>query len=141
MFRTDTADAVEAARAGVERAFADGLDTVIVDTAGRLQVDEELMAELARVAEAVSPTNSLLVLDAMTGQQAADVAAAFQERIAFDGVILTKLDGDARGGAALSVKSVTGRPIMFISTGERPTRSRCSTPSGWPPGSSGWAMC
>jgi signal recognition particle subunit SRP54 len=118
VFRTDTSDPVEAARAGLERAREAGLDTVIIDTAGRLQVDEELMAELERVSDTVRPTSSLLVLDAMTGQQAADVATAFQERIAFDGVILTKLDGDARGGAALSVKTVTGRPIMFASTGE-----------------------
>jgi signal recognition particle subunit SRP54 len=119
VFRSDSSDPVEAARSGLERALGEGLDTVIVDTAGRLQLDEPLMDELERVAAAVSPTNALLVLDAMTGQQAADVASAFQERIAFDGVVLTKLDGDARGGAALSVKAVTGRPIMFISTGER----------------------
>jgi signal recognition particle subunit SRP54 len=119
VFRTDTQDPVEAARSGLERARAEGLDTVIVDTAGRLQVDAELMDELGRVHAAVDPTNALLVLDAMTGQQAAEVAKAFEEKIDFDGVILTKLDGDARGGAALSVKSVTGRPIMFASTGEK----------------------
>ena len=119
VYRTDTSDPVEAARSGLERARADGLDTVIVDTAGRLQVDAELMDELERVRDVASPTNALLVLDAMTGQQAADVARAFEEQIDFDGVILTKLDGDARGGAALSVKSVTGRPIMFASTGEK----------------------
>ncbi len=119
VYRTETTDPVEAARAGIERARADRLDAVIVDTAGRLQVDTELMDELGRVRDAVEPTNALLVLDAMTGQQAADVAVAFEQRIDFDGVILTKLDGDARGGAALSVKSVTGRPIMFASTGEK----------------------
>jgi len=119
VYRADTTDAVEAARSGLERARADGIDTVIVDSAGRLQVDEELMDELDRVRKTVDPTDSLLVLDSMTGQQAADVARAFQERIDIDGVILTKLDGDARGGAALSVKSVTGRPIMFASTGEK----------------------
>ncbi len=119
VFRTDTDDPVEAARRGLERARAERLDTVIVDTAGRLQVDTELMEELERVRDATSPTNALLVLDSMTGQQAVEVAIAFQERIAFDGVVLTKLDGDARGGAALSVKSVTGRPIMFASTGEK----------------------
>ncbi len=119
VYRTDTTDPVEAARAGLERARADHLDVVIVDTAGRLQVDAELMDELGRVRDAVDPTNALLVLDAMTGQQAADVAVAFEQQIDFDGVILTKLDGDARGGAALSVKSVTGRPIMFASTGEK----------------------
>ncbi len=119
VYRTDTTDPVEAARSGLERAREDRLDTVIVDTAGRLQIDDELMDELERVRDVSSPTNALLVLDAMTGQQAVEVARAFQERIDFDGVILTKLDGDARGGAALSVKSVTGRPIMFASTGEK----------------------
>src|SRR4051812_3355105 len=119
VYRIDTTDPVEAARQGLERASADRLDTVIVDTAGRLQVDEALMDELVRVRDTVKPTNALLVLDAMTGQQAATVAQTFQERIEFDGVILTKLDGDARGGAALSVKTVTGRPIMFASTGEK----------------------
>jgi len=119
VFRTDTKDAVEATRSGLERARAEGLDTVIVDTAGRLQIDEELMEELARVRDAAKPTNILLVLDAMTGQEAVNVAQAFDERIAFDGVILTKLDGDTRGGAALSVKAVTGKPIKFASTGEK----------------------
>jgi signal recognition particle subunit SRP54 len=119
VYRTDTKDAVEATRSGLERARADGLDTVIVDTAGRLQIDEELMEELARVRDEAKPTNILLVLDAMTGQEAVNVAQAFDERIAFDGVILTKLDGDTRGGAALSVKAVTGKPIKFASTGEK----------------------
>jgi signal recognition particle subunit SRP54 len=119
VFRTETQDPVEAATNGIERARSEHLDTIIVDTAGRLQVDAGLMDELARVRDATSPTNALLVLDAMTGQQAADVAKAFEETIDFDGVILTKLDGDARGGAALSVKTVTGRPIMFASTGEK----------------------
>jgi signal recognition particle subunit SRP54 len=119
VYRTDTKDAVEATRSGLERARAEGLDTVIVDTAGRLQIDEELMEELARVRDEAKPTNILLVLDAMTGQEAVNVAQAFDERIAFDGVILTKLDGDTRGGAALSVKAVTGKPIKFASTGEK----------------------
>jgi signal recognition particle subunit SRP54 len=119
VFRTDTKDAVEATRSGLERARADGLDTVIVDTAGRLQIDEELMEELARVRDEAKPHNVLLVVDAMTGQEAVNVAQAFEERIAFDGVILTKLDGDARGGAALSVKAITGKPIKFASTGEK----------------------
>jgi signal recognition particle subunit SRP54 len=119
VFRTDTKDAVEATRSGLERARSAGLDTVIVDTAGRLQIDEELMEELARVRDEAKPLNVLLVVDAMTGQEAVNVAQAFDERIAFDGVILTKLDGDARGGAALSVKAVTGKPIKFASTGEK----------------------
>jgi signal recognition particle subunit SRP54 len=119
VYRVDTTDPVEAAKKGLERAWADGLDAVIVDTAGRLQLDESLMDELARVQAAVKPTATLLVLDAMTGQEAVNVATAFHERIAFDGVVLTKLDGDARGGAALSVRAVTGKPIAFISTGEK----------------------
>src|SRR5262249_49504905 len=119
VFRTDTKDPVEATRAGIAAAREQGLDTVIVDTAGRLQIDEELMAELERVRDEAKPHDVLLVLDSMTGQEAVNVAQAFQERIAFDGVILTKLDGDARGGAALSVKAITGRPIKFASTGEK----------------------
>jgi signal recognition particle subunit SRP54 len=112
-------DAVAVAKSGIERARAEGRDVVIVDTAGRLHVDEELMDELVHVRDATKPTNVLLVLDAMTGQEAVAVAESFQERVAFDGVVLTKLDGDARGGAALSVKAVTGRPIKLISLGEK----------------------
>ncbi len=119
VYRTETKDAVEATRSGIERARADGLDTVIVDTAGRLQIDEGLMEELGRVRDEAKPHNILLVLDAMTGQEAVNVAQSFDERIAFDGVILTKLDGDARGGAALSVKAITGKPIKFAATGEK----------------------
>jgi signal recognition particle subunit SRP54 len=119
VYSGERADAVEAARTGVERARNDGLDTVIVDTAGRLHVDEELMDELARVRAATAPLNVLLVLDAMTGQEAVGVAEAFQQRVAFDGVVLTKLDGDARGGAALSVKAITGKPIKLASVGEK----------------------
>ncbi len=109
----------EAAKDGIEQAKAQGRDVVIVDTAGRLQIDEELMEELGRVRDAAKPTNVLLVLDAMTGQEAVSVAEAFQERVAFDGVVLTKLDGDARGGAALSVKAVTGKPVKLASVGEK----------------------
>jgi signal recognition particle subunit SRP54 len=119
VFRTETTDPVEAATKGVAAAREAGLNTVIVDTAGRLQVDEELMDELVRVRDATRPMDVLLVLDSMTGQEAVNVARAFEERIAFDGVVLTKLDGDARGGAALSVRAVTGKPIMFVSTGEK----------------------
>jgi signal recognition particle subunit SRP54 len=119
VYREETTDPVEATRKGIERARADGLDVVVVDTAGRLQIDEELMDELARVRREARPTNVLLVVDAMTGQEAVNVAQAFDERVAFDGVVLTKLDGDARGGAALSVKAVTGKPIKFVSVGEK----------------------
>ena len=119
VFALDAKDPVAATRLGVEQARKDGLDVVILDTAGRLHVDEELMDELGRVRDETKPTNVLLVLDAMTGQEAVNVALAFQERIAFDGVILTKLDGDARGGAALSVRAVTGRPVKLASIGEK----------------------
>jgi signal recognition particle subunit SRP54 len=117
VYREDTNDPVAVVRHGLER--LEGVDTIILDTAGRLHVDEELMDELARVRDAAKPHNVLLVLDAMTGQEAVNVAQAFQQRVAFDGVILTKLDGDARGGAALSVKAVTGKPIKFVGTGEK----------------------
>ena len=114
-----TQDAVAVARHGLEQAQAQGRDVVIVDTAGRLQIDKPLMEELAAVQKAVKPHNVLLVLDAMTGQEAVAVAEAFQERIDFDGIVMTKLDGDARGGAALSVKAVTGKPIKLASSGEK----------------------
>src|SRR5215210_3967300 len=114
-----TKDAVEVARRGLEQAGAQGRDVVIIDTAGRLQIDEPLMEELVAVRDAIKPHNVLLVLDAMTGQEAVAVADSFAERVAFDGVVLTKLDGDARGGAALSVKAVTDKPIKLASTGEK----------------------
>ena len=119
VYADERSDPVQAVRDGIERAKADDRDVVILDTAGRLHVDEELMEELAAVRREAKPTNVLLVLDAMTGQEAVNVAKAFQERIDFDGVIMTKLDGDARGGAALSVKHVTGRPIKLASVGEK----------------------
>ncbi|TMK94212.1 MAG: signal recognition particle protein, partial [Actinobacteria bacterium] len=119
VYREDTTDPVVATRKGIERAREDALDVVIVDTAGRLHVDEELMDELVAVRKEAKPTNVLLVLDAMTGQEAVAVAEAFLERVAFDGVVMTKLDGDARGGAALSVKAVTGKPIKLASVGEK----------------------
>jgi signal recognition particle subunit SRP54 len=116
---TGSKDPVAVARDGLAAAAAAGEDVLIVDTAGRLQIDEALMQELADIRSEVKPTNVLLVLDSMTGQEAVSVAEAFQERVAFDGVLLTKLDGDARGGAALSVKAVTGKPIKLASTGEK----------------------
>ncbi len=112
-------DAVAVSLAGVEWARAQGHDVVIIDSAGRLHIDEGLMEELAAIRSSVKPANVLLVLDAMTGQEAVNVAQAFLERVAFDGVVLTKLDGDARGGAALSVKAVTGKPIKLVSQGEK----------------------
>jgi signal recognition particle subunit SRP54 len=112
-------DPVEIAGWALERARTAGKDVLIIDTAGRLHVDEKLMGELVRIRKAVSPQAVLLVVDAMTGQDAVGVAEQFAELVGFDGVLMTKLDGDARGGAALSVKAVTGKPIMFASTGEK----------------------
>jgi signal recognition particle subunit SRP54 len=111
--------AVDIAEWALGQARREGRDVLIVDTAGRLHVDEELMDELAQIRKRVKPHDVLLVVDAMTGQDAVNVAEAFGQRTEFDGVILTKLDGDARGGAALSVKAVTGKPILYASIGER----------------------
>ncbi|HUZ21066.1 MAG TPA: signal recognition particle protein [Acidimicrobiales bacterium] len=117
---SEPSDPVEVARHGVAEAERVGRDVVIVDTAGRLTIDEALMDEVRRVSEAVKPDYTFLVVDAMTGQDAVRTARAFHDTLALDGVVLTKIDGDARGGAALSVKQVVGRPIAFVSTGERP---------------------
>jgi signal recognition particle subunit SRP54 len=111
--------ALEVARSGVEQARQRGLDVVVLDTAGRLHIDEPMMDELVRLAGAVTPVETLLVVDAMTGQEAVRVAEAFHQRLPLTGLVLTKMDGDARGGAALSIRSVTGLPITFIGTGER----------------------
>jgi signal recognition particle subunit SRP54 len=112
-------DPVEIAAWALERAKTEGKDVLIVDTSGRLHVDEELMGELVRIRDAVKPHDVLLVVDAMTGQDAVNVAESFAAAVQFDGVVMSKLDGDARGGAALSVKAVTGKPILFASTGEK----------------------
>jgi signal recognition particle subunit SRP54 len=112
-------DPVDIARWALDMAKRDGKDVLIVDTSGRLHVDEALMAELANIKKAIRPHAVLLVVDAMTGQDAVNVAEQFAETAQFDGVVLSKLDGDARGGAALSVKAVTGKPILFASTGEK----------------------
>uniref|UniRef100_A0A383VIM9 signal-recognition-particle GTPase n=2 Tax=Tetradesmus obliquus TaxID=3088 RepID=A0A383VIM9_TETOB len=110
---------VEIARQGVAKAKAEGIDVVIVDTAGRLQVDENLMAELQNIKAAVHPTDTLLVVDAMTGQEAASLVKTFNDQVDLSGAILTKMDGDSRGGAALSVREVSGKPIKFVGTGEK----------------------
>jgi signal recognition particle subunit SRP54 len=112
-------DPVKIAKWARDQAVADGRDVLIVDTSGRLHVDEELMRELADIKKEVKPHDVLLVVDAMTGQDAVNVAEQFAEQVGFDGVVMTKLDGDARGGAALSVKAVTGMPILYASTGEK----------------------
>ena len=113
-------DPLTIARNGRQYALDNGLDLVIYDTAGRLQLDDELMRELEVIIAALNPQEKFFVADAMTGQEAVNVAKAFNERLDFTGVILTKLDGDARGGAALSIKSVTGKPIRYVGTGEKP---------------------
>jgi signal recognition particle subunit SRP54 len=117
--RGTDANPVDIARWARERAEREGKDVLIVDTSGRLHVDEELMEELAQIKRVTEPTSVLLVVDAMTGQDAVNVAEQFAETAQFDGVVMSKLDGDARGGAALSVKAVTGKPILFASTGEK----------------------
>jgi signal recognition particle subunit SRP54 len=119
VFERGTADPVETAAWGVEQSKAQGRDVVIVDTAGRLHIDDQMMDELVRIKKAVKPHNVLLVLDSMSGQDAVTTAEAFSEAVDYDGVILTKLDGDARGGAALAVRAVTGKPIKFVSVGEK----------------------
>ncbi|MCI9284036.1 MAG: signal recognition particle protein [Lachnospiraceae bacterium] len=112
-------DPVNIAKAAVEHAAKNGYNIVILDTAGRLHVDESMMTELVRIRDAVAVEQTLLVVDAMTGQDAVNVASMFQEKVGIDGVILTKLDGDTRGGAALSIRSVTGKPILYIGMGEK----------------------
>ncbi len=112
-------DAVQIARNAIEHARKTGKKVVIVDTAGRLAVDEEMMNEIAALKDALKPAETLFVVDSMTGQDAVNTARAFNERLDFDGVILTKLDGDSRGGAALSIRRVVDKPIKFISTGEK----------------------
>ncbi len=119
VFQMGTANPVDIAKAAVEHAKKEGYDMVFLDTAGRLHVDEALMEELSNIKETVHPDEILLVVDAMTGQDAVNAATAFNNQLDIDGVMLTKLDGDARGGAALSVKAVTGKPIKFVGTGEK----------------------
>ena len=119
VFTMDSTDPVEITQAALKEAVRHGNDIVIVDTAGRLHIDSGMMEELSRLKEAVQPTETLLVVDAMAGQDAVNAAKAFNEEVALTGVILTKVDGDARGGAALSVKDVTGKPIKFVGVGEK----------------------
>ncbi len=112
-------DPIAIAKNAISKAKAEGIPVVIVDTAGRLAVDEELMNEISALHKAITPTETLFVVDAMTGQDAVATAKAFNDRLDFDGVVLTKLDGDTRGGAALSIRTVVGKPIKFVSTGEK----------------------
>ncbi|MCI8341233.1 MAG: signal recognition particle protein [Eggerthellaceae bacterium] len=120
VYRGDGTDPVAIAREGVQDAIDNLRDVVIIDTAGRLHVDEDMMAEAEAIKAATKPDQVLMVVDAMTGQDAVNVVEAFAERVDFDGVIMSKMDGDARGGGALSVREVTGKPIKFISSGEKP---------------------
>ncbi len=119
VYSIEQKDAVRVAKEAVSMAKSLALDTVIIDTAGRLHVDEKMMAEVAEIKKAVNPTEILFVVDAMTGQDAVNTAKAFNETINFDGVVLSKMDGDTRGGAALSIRSVVEKPIKFMSTGEK----------------------
>jgi len=119
VYKEDTKDAVRVAQNAVTYARKNGFDTVIVDTAGRLQIDEAMMQEITAVKKAVNPVETILVADAMTGQNAAEVAKTFDEQAGLTGVILTKFDSDARGGAALSLKTVTGKPILYVGVGEK----------------------
>lgn len=119
VFKENSKDAVKNAKGSIEFAKKNGYDTVIIDTAGRLQIDEDMMAELVKIKKATNPDEILLVADAMTGQNAVDIAKSFDEQLGLTGVILTKFDSDARGGAALSLKTITGKPILFIGTGEK----------------------
>lgn len=119
VYKEDTKDAVKVAKNAVNFAKKNAFNTLIIDTAGRLQIDESMMDEIAQIKKAVNPDELILVADSMTGQSAVDVAKTFDEKLSLTGVILTKFDSDARGGAALSLKSVTGKPILFIGTGEK----------------------
>lgn len=119
VYSIEQKDAVRAAKEGVSMAKSLALDTVIIDTAGRLHVDETMMDEVAKIQSETGATQTLFVVDAMTGQDAVNTARTFNERLDFDGVVLTKMDGDTRGGAALSIKTVVGKPILFLGTGEK----------------------
>ena len=134
-------DPVEVAREGIEIAKLTQHDVVIVDTAGRLAIDTALMEQLRQVRDAVQPDETLLVVDAMIGQDAVTTAQAFHEGVGFDGVVLTKLDGDARGGAALSVVRSPACRSCSAPPARSSTTSSCSTPTGWPRASSAWATC
>ena len=119
VYKENSKDAVKNAKESIDFAKKNGYDTIIIDTAGRLQIDEEMMAELVKIKKATDPVEVLLVADSMTGQNAVEIAKSFDEQLGLTGVILTKFDSDARGGAALSLKSITDKPILFIGTGEK----------------------
>ncbi len=124
VFSLEEKNARKVAKDSLTYAKENGFNTVIVDTAGRLHIDEEMMTEVADIKQIVNPNESLFVVDSMTGQDAVNSAKAFNEKVNYDGIVLTKLDGDARGGAALSIRAVVGKPIKFISNGEKLKCSR-----------------
>ena len=119
VYKENSKDAVKNAKEAIDFAKKNGYDTIIIDTAGRLQIDEEMMAELVKIKKVTEPVEVILVADSMTGQNAVDIAKSFDEQLGLTGVVLTKFDSDARGGAALSLKTITGKPILFIGTGEK----------------------
>lgn len=142
MFELGTdVDPVEIVRQGMKLAEEQKNDYVIIDTAGRLQIDEKLMNELARIKELTHPDEILLTVDSMTGQNAVEVAQGFNDTLDVTGVVLTKLDGDTRGGAALSIRAVTGKPIKFIGQGEKMTALDVFILSEWLQESLAWAIC
>ena len=127
----DNQNPVNIAKAAVEHARKEGMNLVFLDTAGRLQIDESMMDELVNIKEAVEVDQTILVVDAMTGQDAVNVAGSFNDKIGVDGVILTKLDGDTRGGAALSIRAVTGKPILYVGMGEKLSDLEQFYPTVW----------
>ena len=140
VFEKGTQNPVKTAPQAIEYAKSMGYDTVIIDTAGRLEIDEALMQELENIKKAVRVDEILLTVDSMMGQVAVNVAKTFNERLEVTGIVLTKLDGDTRGGACLSIKAVTGKPIKFIGVGEKPT-ANTSIPTEWLRVFSVWATC
>lgn len=136
----DKVSPVEIAKEAMTKAHSMNYDTVIIDTAGRLHINEELMGELRNIKATVSPHEILLVVDAMTGQDAVTVAESFNNDLGIDGLIVTKLDGDARGGAVLSVKAVTGRPVKFVGMGENLMPWNLSIRTAWLRVSLAWAI-
>ena len=141
VFQMGQTNPVDIAKAAIEHAKKHGNDIVFLDTAGRLHIDAELMDELKNIKAAVEPAEILLVVDAMTGQDAVNAANAFDEALGITGVMLSKLDGDARGGAALSIRAATGKPIKFIGTGEKLDMIEPFHPTAWPRAYSAWAIC
>jgi signal recognition particle subunit SRP54 len=140
-FERGTQDPVKTAKQAVAEAEKKLVDVLILDTAGRLHIDEEMMDEVRCIADAVKPHEKLLVVDAMTGQDAVNAASAFNDKLALDGVVLSKLDGDARGGAAISVRAVTGKPIKFAGVGEKLTDVEVFHRTGWRSAFWAWATC